>query len=209
MQNTLVVLVHGFFKGPRDMAFLAKGLEQRGYSVLRVKLPTTFGSLEDCVDALHRQAGEQIRQAASVSFVAHSMGGLIVRAYWQRYSMQHLQHSVFIATPHEGSRLAEIACKVPGYRQVFKAVNALLSNRPYAAKPHSLFKLGVIAGSRNQGLGRFWLSAQSDGRVEIASVRAADIDELITLPFGHKAIHQQPACLKAVLGFLEQGQFGC
>lgn len=203
----LVVLVHGFFKGAADMSRLAEHLTKAGYRVCVVDLPTTFGDFSQCVAALARQIDAKVRQAHRISFVAHSLGGLIVRAYWHQVTPTKLAHCVFIATPHGGTRLAEIADALPGYGRVFKPIKVLRPNLDYADKPTDSFHLGLIAGTRNQGLGRWWLSSLSDGRVEVRDVASADASAMLTLPYSHKAIHKQVSCLEAVTYFLQHGQF--
>ena len=75
--DSLTILVHGFNKGSRDMRYLARGLFERGFSVLSVELPTTFGSLDQAVRALARQIDPAVARHRRIHFVAHSLGGLL------------------------------------------------------------------------------------------------------------------------------------
>lgn len=209
IKDNLVVLVHGFNKGPRDMRYLADYLQQQGYKTVSVNLPTLFGSIEDCVAALDKQLSYYHQQGATFHFVAHSMGGLVVRRWWQLYTKHQPAHSVFIATPHKGSALASFAIKIPGYGLLFKPVHALLPDAGFAprceAPPNNL---GLIAGTKSFGLlTPIWLKEPNDGRVEVAAVICEDADASIELPFNHKQIHHRPETAHQVTHFLKHGVF--
>ena len=210
MSNELIVLVHGFFKNQDDMLFLRTQLECAGLQTQSVSLPTTFGSLEDAVSSLHLQIGRRILEGIEISFVAHSMGGLIVRRYIEKYGSNFVNSCIFIATPHGGTRLADIANAIPGYSAVFKPISSLISHSSYASfVGPKTFKIGIIAGNKRVGfLGNVFLSSESDGRVEPSEAHAVDADDFIVVPFGHQDIHHQPETASHVLQFLVNGKFG-
>ncbi|WP_345873477.1 esterase/lipase family protein [Shewanella algae] len=149
--KALVVLVHGFNKDERDMEFLAQGLA-RQYSILCPRLPTRFGSLQQAVATLRQALDKQNwQQYPRVHFVAHSMGGLIVRQLLAEQPPDNLGHSVFIATPHDGSPLASLADKLPGYSRLFQPLQSLLPGQRWASwREDSQAHLGIIAGSGTQ-----------------------------------------------------------
>ncbi|MEW5824041.1 MAG: alpha/beta fold hydrolase [Pseudomonadota bacterium] len=207
--DSLTILVHGFNKGSRDMRYLARGLFERGFSVLSVELPTTFGSLDQAVRALARQIDPAVARHRRIHFVAHSLGGLITRAYLAQRKAQNTGHCVFIATPHGGSPLAALAHRIPLYSAVFRPIHPLRPGADVAPLPAPRnYRVGLIAGNRNTGLlGRLFLSPSSDGRVEVRDVAARDADEFLILPYGHKDIHHRQATLDAVEHFLNTGHF--
>lgn len=208
MRKEIVVLVHGFFKAQRDMRYLEQGLREAGYETLSVNLPTTLGSMEECVDSLSIQIAN-LEKEYSINYVAHSMGGLIVRAYVASHGNRNVGKCVFISTPHGGSGLASIAESVPFFSSIFKPIRAFLPTSGYRriSKKEGL-RVGVIAGSRSAGImGKLFLKKPSDGRVEVECVAAKDADESIVLPFGHKEIHHQYCTLLNVLEFLQSGSF--
>ena len=209
MQNDITILVHGFFRTRSDMRYLEAGLKAMGRQVLSVQLPTFFSSLDQCCDALAAQVDPIAATAKTVHYVAHSMGGLIVRAYIARTQQQNVGHSVLIATPHRGSKLAAIAKRIPFYATIFKPINDLLPSLHYHDfGTDKAFKLGVIAGNRNQGLiGKLLMPADSDGRVTVASAQAIDMDDFIVLPYGHDTIHHTKQTLELVQHCLSTGRF--
>lgn len=210
MSEILVVLVHGFFKNQDDMRFLRQQIELEGLKTQSVTLPTTFGSLDDAVKSLHLQIGGRISGDSKICFVAHSMGGLIVRRYIDKYGSNFVHSCIFIATPHGGTKLADIANVIPGYSAVFKPISCLISGNSYISFDDAkTFKIGIIAGSKRVGiLGNLFLSSESDGRVEVSSANAVDADDFVVVPFGHQDILNQPETASLVLKFLRNGTFG-
>lgn len=209
MKKDVIVLVHGFCRSHLDMRFLEAGLKNAHFHVVSVRLPTLFASLSQCCDALATQIDSIVKNAGSVHYVAHSMGGLIVRAYIQRTQQQNVGRCIFIATPHQGSKLAAIANRVPFYASVFKPIKDLLPSLSYPDfGAQKSFQIGVIAGESNTGLlGKLFMSSRSDGRVEVASARATDTDDFIILPYGHHEIHHMPQTLRLIQRYLSMGRF--
>jgi len=207
--SRVTILVHGFNKNKSDMAYLEKGLRQAGHEVFSVNLPTTFCSLEECRNSMFLQINEIIKNAAIVNYVAHSMGGLITRSFIEKEKQCNVGNCVFIATPHNGSKLAKIADFIPLYSTVFKPIKDLLPNlnfRAFDSNKH--FKIGVIAGSQNEGvIGKLFLPEENDGRVEVSSVKTTDMDDFVILPYGHADIHHKEDTLVLVDKFLKKGCF--
>ncbi|MGJ0336124.1 alpha/beta hydrolase [Aliarcobacter cryaerophilus] len=202
------MLVHGFFKSSSDMLYLERGLKKCGFETCSVDLPTTFGSFEGCIKSLKLQLTQYEKQD-KLHYVAHSMGGLLVRSYLESCEVSKTGNCVFIATPHNGSELATIAEKIPFYSSIFKPIRSLLPGYGYKTlKAKKESRLGVIAGSRDPGvLGRLFLSGPNDGRVEVESAKSADADEFLVVPYGHKDIHHQEITLLNVIEFIQKGRF--
>nr|WP_067285939.1 alpha/beta fold hydrolase [Marinobacterium profundum] len=209
MNDEITILVHGFNRGRRDMAYLEAGLHREGWHTRALNLPTLFGDMNDCVAAMSAQLDDITGSYRRVHYVAHSLGGLITLNFIRETQPQNTGHCVFIATPHGGSHLAQIASRIPGYTRVFKPIAELQPTCAYDnCHAESGLSLGVIAGCRNSGLlGKLFLSDQSDGRVEVASACAGAARETIVLPFGHQEIHHRPETCAQVLAFLAQGRF--
>lgn len=209
MSDHTVILVHGFNKSKSDMRFMEETLQTAGFTTYSADLPTTFGSMDECVASLRLQTKVLIEQAENISYIAHSMGGLITRKYIDKFKPPNIVACVFIATPHFGSQLARVADYVPGYSAIFKPIKSLLPGKNYIEFPETRsFRVGVIAGNSNEGLlGKLMLSAESDGRVEVSSTVADDVNDFITVPYGHKRIHHHPHTGALVIRFLKEGEF--
>lgn len=109
-----VLLVHGYGANGGFWAHLAAQLAERGYSHATVDLEPVFGDIEDF--AVQLEQGVQALLAASgsekVIIVAHSMGGLVARAWLRRFGASHAARIITLATPHHGTDLAHMG---PGH----------------------------------------------------------------------------------------------
>jgi len=188
------------------MRFLEASFKNSGFEVLNPKLPTRFSSLNHCVETLNKRVGHLIHDYDEVNFVSHSMGGLIVRRFLAKYPQTNIGNSVFIATPHGGSRQPEVLAKIPSTTSIWKPLKDLYTDLSYERIVD--VKLGVIAGNRNNLFwGRVILSKESDGRVEVESAKCDDMADFIVLPYNHKSIHFQKETFEKVLTFIQTGQF--
>ncbi|MCC6608818.1 MAG: alpha/beta fold hydrolase [Burkholderiales bacterium] len=105
-----VVLVHGYLCGAAAWWRFARLLEAGGFATRAVDVGPALGSIDDMADALARHVEEIVGAAGvqRVSLVAHSMGGLVCRAYLRRYGAARVGRLVTIGTPHDGTRVARL-----------------------------------------------------------------------------------------------------
>jgi pimeloyl-ACP methyl ester carboxylesterase len=208
----MIILVHGFFRKSRDMKTLSNMLKDMGYKTHAVNLPTIFKSLEDCYLAFKEQLDAlNIDKQDTCHFVGHSMGGLIIRYYLSKHKVPNIGKCVFIGTPNQGSRLADIADNIPLAARILKPIPALRSDAVPIAEPLNIPppEVGIIAGNNHRMITGPFLNKPNDGRVEVASSKlpAHLMKDFIVLPFIHTKIHQQLICAKLLSEFLETGKF--
>lgn len=111
-----VVLVHGFVcnRGLWNPWLLR--LRSAGAPYLAVNLEPVFGSIDSYVRTIDK-AVQRLQQTTSMPpvVVAHSMGGLAVRAWLRQPGAHQRVHSVVtIGTPHAGTWLARFAISLNG-----------------------------------------------------------------------------------------------
>lgn len=107
--NLPVLLVHGFFSNSGFWWDIKRWLGQRGVSNLfTVDLEPMFGDL----DKMARQLDRRIRDvlvrsdAEQLVLVAHSMGGLVCRAYLAQHGGSRVRRLITLGSPHNGTILA-------------------------------------------------------------------------------------------------------
>lgn len=103
-----VVLVHGFVCNRGFWNPWMQRLRQAGVPFVAVNLEPVFGGIDDYVTIIER-AIRRVREATGRPplVVAHSMGGLAVRAWLSRRAGgEEVDHVVTIASPHGGTWLA-------------------------------------------------------------------------------------------------------
>ncbi|MEP7140130.1 MAG: alpha/beta fold hydrolase [Caldimonas sp.] len=103
-----VVLVHGFFCNRAIWNPWLREFDRAGIPFIAVNLEPVFGSIDDYRVTIG-SAVDRLRVATSLPpvVVAHSMGGLAVRAWLAtRDDKDAAYRVVTIATPHAGTRMA-------------------------------------------------------------------------------------------------------
>ncbi|OBV40139.1 alpha/beta fold hydrolase [Janthinobacterium psychrotolerans] len=106
-----VLLIHGYVCNRGFWAPLSGQLARAGVVHGAVDLEPVNAGIEDfvpvveqAIDALLADAG-----ARQVIIVAHSMGGLVARAYLRRHGCARVARVITIGTPHHGTALANLA----------------------------------------------------------------------------------------------------
>ncbi|WP_342117422.1 esterase/lipase family protein [Pseudoduganella sp. OTU4001] len=105
-----VLLVHGYGANGGFWVHLAAQLEAQGFSHATVDLEPVFGDidgyaaqLEQAVQALCAASGSE-----RIIIVAHSMGGLVARAWLRRFGASRAARIITLGTPHHGTDLAQM-----------------------------------------------------------------------------------------------------
>ncbi|MCP5419365.1 MAG: hypothetical protein H6970_08440 [Gammaproteobacteria bacterium] len=204
VQTATVVLIHGLYLHGLSMGLLARRLRQVGYRTalfsypsLRYSVPASAQKLAEYTTPLH---------ASVLHFVAHSLGGLVVRALLDSGVELPPGRVVTLGTPHQGSHVARV---MAGTR--LKAVlghsidQGLLETG--AAWPAGR-ELGSLAGTLNVGLGRiFSVPPPADGAVAVAETRAPGMTDHVCLPVSHTGLLFAARVAEQVCYFLESGRF--
>jgi triacylglycerol lipase len=106
-----VLLLHGFFCNSAFWWPLRRALRRSGYrNVYTQSLEPVFGDIED-LGELAAQKIESILAAAGAEqlvVVAHSMGGLAMRAYLRRHGCRRVAKLIMLGTPHQGTAHARL-----------------------------------------------------------------------------------------------------
>lgn len=105
-----VLLVHGYGCSRGVWWFMRRRLEAAGYNVASVSLVPPYASVSELVPQLHERIEAVVAATAvrQVTLVAHSMGGLVSRAYLSRHGAARVKRLITLASPHQGSELARL-----------------------------------------------------------------------------------------------------
>ncbi len=109
--DTAVLAVHGYFSNRGILRGVVRGLANRGVRPVHTfNFRGVFASIDELAGQLAAQVDSLVRAggARSVVLVAHSMGGLVARAYLARHGAGRVARLVTIASPHNGTRLARL-----------------------------------------------------------------------------------------------------
>ena len=190
-----VVLLHGIARSSASMRPLQRALEAEGHVVLNLDYPSRHLPLDALAEAAHapiRRFSDAV--PGPVHIVAHSMGGLLARAYLARQRPARLGRVVMLGTPNNGSEIADALRNWPLYRAVFGPAGQQLGTLQAAALAATLgtvdYPVGVIAGDRplSPRLSSLALPGPNDGKVTVASTRVAGMaDHTVVRDLAHAA----------------------
>lgn len=106
----VVLMQHGYVNNGAVWFFTARALEALGYRVFTMDQPA-FASIDTMGDLLAKRVDSVLHATgeASLILVAHSMGGLICRAYLRRHGCSKVSRLITLGSPHQGTFHARLA----------------------------------------------------------------------------------------------------
>jgi triacylglycerol lipase len=106
----VLLLQHGYVNNGAVWFFTARALEAQGFRVFTVDQPA-FASIDSMADRMAARVDEllALTGAPQLTLVAHSMGGLVCRAYLRRYGDSKVNRLITMGSPHHGTFLALLA----------------------------------------------------------------------------------------------------
>lgn len=208
-RRRVVVLQHGIWRSSYALLRLQRTLQAHGYEVHNLDYPSTMARIEEHAARLALGV-ERVFAGGPVdelSFVGHSMGGLVIQEYLRSPSARPAATCVFVATPHRGAALAGLR----GHWFLFRlamgtsAALQLSPGDPFHQRPIAMAgRTGTIVG--DVGEGNPSIPGHDDGTVGIAEATLPGADS-VTLPLGHTAIAYDRRAVREVLTFLRTGAF--
>ncbi len=204
-----VVLIHGLLRSSKCMTTMAAALNEAGYRTFQFDYPSTQVSIPDAAEYLH-QTIESLTGIEELSIVAHSMGGLVTRAYFAEHHDPRFRRVVMLGTPNHGAELADLvhqnflvrAAAGPGGRQLVTDSKGLIRSLP---APKCEF--AIIAGARHNPAG--WnplIPGDDDGTVTVASTRLIGAADFSTVQTTHTAMLRNSEAIGQTLRFLHEGR---
>jgi len=205
-----VILIHGIGRSSKSLAAVAKALADQPVFCVPFDYPSTRVSLADCADYL-RQVVQSLKAADRISFVVHSMGGLVVRRMLQDQPDPRFHRLIMMGTPNYGAELAGMLKKFFLFRAIWGPAGQELAggaDSTVASLPVPTFPFGVIAGGRgdDEGFNQL-LPGDDDGTVTVASTRLKGAADFLRIPRLHSFLMSDQTALEATRCFLEHARF--
>lgn len=208
-----VVLLHGLCRTHKSMESLADFLRGYGYDVVNISYPSRSARIEDLAEEALGGALALARKKnpTRIHFVAHSLGGILVRQYMKQHRVNELGRVVMLGPPNAGS---EVVDRLKGWR-VFRMLNGEAGSQ-LGTSPGSLpnqlgpvdFELGVIAGNRSiNWINSSMIPGLDDGKVAVERTKIEGMRDHISVPVSHPFLMKRRSVLRQVLCFLQRGHF--
>lgn len=178
---------------------------------------------------VHSQALERFVRALNIhtpiNFVAHSLGGLVVRQWLHDYpQFERVGRIVTLGTPHQGSVTADYVHRYFPYavgQAYADGLDGNLSKLPNdfansQDKLASLPQLGTIIGNKPVGLGQWFLNHHNkttgshhehDGTVLVSESFLPWATDSLILPVSHTGMLMDKTVAKQSAYFIRHGQF--
>ncbi len=211
----LVILLHGMGRSPFLFRAMERDLRAAGYDAVAVSYPSLTKDIAGHADQLEQLLALS-QDAERVSFVTHSLGGLVVREllsregrplteFWRRKLA--LGRVVMIAPPNQGSELAESVADLPPYHWIGGPSASEIADGPPFAPVSPEIEVAIIAGGTKGGYGfNPLLSEDNDGVVTVSETRLPGARDHIVVRALHTFITGDPQTIAATLNFLETGR---
>jgi len=206
----LVLLLHGMGRSTFLFRDMEAALRDAGYEAVAISYPSLTKDIGGHADQLEALLGG-LEETDRVSFVTHSLGGLVVREVLNRNGAWRdkvdLGRVVMLAPPNQGSELAVALQPLPPYAWIGgPSAVEIAEGPPFAALPQDV-EVAVIAGGTADGRGfNPLLSGNNDGVVTVAETELAGIHDSLVVNTIHTVIAASPETIAATLKFLDSGR---
>jgi pimeloyl-ACP methyl ester carboxylesterase len=204
--GTHIIYVHGLWMTGAESLFLRRRLG----SLLGAPVhPFHYRSVSSNMSEITPRLQEFVQNLAprSLHFIAHSLGGLVVYRFLERYPEQPPGRVVFLGVPAVASRAATSVARMRWAPLGRCVAEELLTERyrQWAAQR----ELGVIAGTRPMGLGRLFtrFDEDSDGTVAVSETRIPGATDHLMVPVSHSALVWSSRVARAAAAFMQKGRF--
>jgi pimeloyl-ACP methyl ester carboxylesterase len=203
-----VVLLHGIARTSASLRKLERALQASGFATLNIDYPSRKKAIAALADDIHPAISGFAERDAPLHFVAHSMGGLVARAYIPKHRPARLGRVVMLGTPNSGSEVADLLSGSRLYRTFYGPAGLELTTA-IRALPTVDYPVGVIAGNRfiDPVAGLLVLPKPNDGRVSVQSAMLAGMTDHVVVKASHTGLPRHAAAIEQTIAFLRDGRF--
>ncbi len=205
---TPVIYVHGLWMPGEESLVLKHRLAQEfGLTLEAFRYSGTSSTMSEItarLDEFVRELG-----APALHFVGHSLGGIVIHRFLERFPEQPPGAVVFLGTPCVASRAAERAGRFAPIAHLMGQSVAQELLKPQERRWSQPRPLGIIAGSQPLGLGQLLASfdEENDGTVAVSETRMPGATDHIVLPVSHLTMLLSATVAHETGTFLTQGRF--
>ncbi|MBY6190996.1 alpha/beta hydrolase [Microbulbifer agarilyticus] len=207
------ILLHGITKDASSMTDIEDALRETGFYTVNLDYPSKKHPIETLAEMTVPRGLAACKKAGAtpIYFVAHSMGSLLLRQYFDQRDASVIERAVMLGPPNQGSRLGNFLSCIP----IIKDVNGPAGNQmgiDERSLPSRLgpvrFPLGVIAGTRSfNPLFSAIIDGNDDGIVGVPSTYVEGTCARVTYPLTHNGLTGSQQVIDQVVSYLTEGRF--
>lgn len=207
----LVLALHGLFRAKDAMLPMLRALRHDGFEAETVNYPSTRRTLDEHAEQLEHLL-DRVEGIRRVSFVTHSMGGLVARvllgrqgAWRQRLEVGRL---VMIGTPNQGAVLVDRFKQLWAFRAVAGPGGSSLDTATTPELPIPDVPFGTVTGVRGDGAGyNPLLPGDDDMTVSMDSTFLDGAEDELIIRGVHTFLMRHPEVVRSTVRYLRTGRF--
>jgi len=210
-----VVLLHGLGRTSQSMDKMAKALATVGYATANLDYASREHPIEKLALDVIPQGLQRCRAqgAFRIHFVTHSLGGILVRYYLSRKSVQGLGRVVMLSPPNQGSEVADALQDTVFYQWYTGPAGQQLGTGPGSlvirlGPVH--YPVGVITGNTHAFFDARLadlIPGPNDGKVSVEHAKVEGMADFLALPYAHPFIMEEREVVVQTIHFLRYGRF--
>lgn len=208
MSGHVVIMLHGIVRSSKSMSRMQKSLGEAGFVPVPFDYPSTQANLDKCSEFLDSVI-RSLDGVKEISFVTHSMGGLVVRNWLKEHKDKRVRRLVMIGTPNKGAEMADKLRDWKIYKLILGPAGQQLfsGDGSDASKlPIPKFEFAVIAGARGTAEGyNPLIPGDDDGTVAVKSAFLEGATDSELFPVLHSFLPVNPDVVKSTARFLKTG----
>jgi pimeloyl-ACP methyl ester carboxylesterase len=205
-----IILVHGLGRTTFDMGLLARRLQARfpTSQIHRFDYQTTHLTLAQATERLGAFVND-ITVSEPVSFVGHSLGGIVVRSLdLAALTRAPLHRLVTLGSPHNGATIARFLSRYSLARSIFGPILTELGSLTLSHIPRQL-EIGCVIGATGTRIGFFPVfGTDNDGLVLTTEASFPGCRDAVSVLSFHGTMPFSRRLAGLAGNFLAHGSFG-
>ena len=183
-----------------DFSVVNVNYSSRKHHIDFLSYEVVSSGIDECLEA----------KPEKIHFVTHSLGGILVRYFFEERNLTNIGRVVMLGPPNQGTELVDKLRNIPGFSFLGPTGLRLGTGADSVLRelgPVS-YEVGVIAGTRNiTPLGFFLLDGPNDSVVTVESTKVQGMSDHIILPVTHTFMMRNNKVIDYSINFLRFGHF--